>query len=153
MNLFDFHFDLLWLRILVLRQGDRQQSVLELRKDLVRVDVGWQCEAAQEFAIDAFDAMKVLTFYFLGKLSLASDRQHIALDADKNVFLSQTGELGSNDDFLQRVAKMLISLHASAVFPLHAASRFPAAPEHNPDSKRHFWMANKSFTLSFENPR
>src|SRR6185295_13983901 len=99
-SLFDLYFDLLRLSFLAFRQCDCQQSVLELRKDLVRVDVGWQCEAAQEFAIGTFDAMKVLAFYFLCKLSLASDRQHIVLDADEHVFLRQTGELGSHDDFL-----------------------------------------------------
>src|SRR6185295_11177228 len=99
-NLFDLYFDLLRLSFLAFRQCYRQQSVLELRKDLVRVDVGRQCEAAQEFAIDAFDAMKVLSFDFLCKLPLAADSQHIALDADEHVFLRQTGELGSHDDFL-----------------------------------------------------
>src|ERR1035438_9958139 len=98
--LLDFDFDLPRLGSFLLGKRDAEDAILEVRRDVFRVEGIGHREAAHETAVAALDAVIALLGMFLVELALARDGERLVLHFDVNVLQIDVRQIGLQHQFV-----------------------------------------------------
>src|SRR5512132_2487739 len=90
--------DLPRARILALRHLDLEKTVVELRADVLAINVVRQRERTDEVAVGPLHPVEVAALPLLLELPLAPDREDVALHLDVDLVLLEPGQLRGQEN-------------------------------------------------------